>query len=87
MSDAKKVINVVSDNGAVMMSLEGFGRNGDRMSIKGSIMGAWSTDMYVDPQDAVTMFGLLLNRQVIGYVLSLPFLLLKKKWQAKTAES
>jgi hypothetical protein len=74
----KNRVEIVSEQGSVMMSLEEFGREGNRMTVQGSVMGAWSTRMYVSPQDAWKLFGLLLRWQVIGYILSLPYLLIKK---------
>lgn len=80
MSDKKiKGVHIVSDQGAEMMTLEKFGRDGDRMIVQGSLMGAWSSTMFVDPADVLPMIGLLLNWQIIGYMLSLPWILIKNK--------
>ena len=80
MTDSNnKGVHIVSDQGAAMMTLESIGRDGDRMTVQGALMGAWSTRMYVNPQDAWNLIGLLFKWQVIGYIISLPFLLMKKR--------
>lgn len=77
--EEKKGVHIVSEQGAAMMTLEGFGREGDLMSVQGALMGSWSTRMYVHPEEVLTMIGFLFNWQVIGYMLSLPFILLKRR--------
>jgi hypothetical protein len=78
-ADAVKGVHIISDQGAEMMTLEKFGRDGDRMTVQGSLMGAWSSTMFVDPADVFPMIGLLLNWEVIGYMFSLPWILMKNK--------
>jgi len=74
-----KFVHIVSEEGADMMTLEKFGRDKDRLTVQGALMGAWSATMYVGPQDAWKMIGMLLNLKLIGYFLSLPFILLRQK--------
>lgn len=79
----KKGVHVVSDTGAEMMTLEKFGRNGDLMTVQGALMGSWSAVMFVAPEEVPRMIGLLFNWQVIGYMLALPFILLKRRLSRK----
>lgn len=74
-------VNVVSETGSPMMTLESFGREGDKMTIQGALMGSWSSKMYVAPEEVLPMIGLLLKWDVIGYMLSLPVILLRRKFQ------
>ncbi len=77
--NSEKKVHIVSEAGADMMTLESFGREGDLMTVQGALMGSWSAKMYVKPEEVPQMIGLLLNRQVIGYILSLPFILIKRR--------
>lgn len=79
--ETKKGVHIVSEQGAAMMTLEGFGRDGDLMSVQGALMGSWSTKMFVYPEEVLTMIGFLFNWQVIGYMLSLPYILIRRRHQ------
>jgi hypothetical protein len=68
-----------------MLGLLSIGREGDKMMVGGSLMGAWPTKFYMEPEDVVTAVGIMLNRQVIGYVLSLPFIISRRKREKKRA--
>lgn len=72
-------VHIISDAGADMMTLESFGREGDLMTVQGALMGSWSAKMYVKPEEVPNMIGLLLNWHVIGYLFSLPFILIKRR--------
>ncbi len=76
---SSKAVHIISDTGADMMTLENFGRDGDMMTVQGALMGAWSTKMFIKPEDIPNMIGLLFNGPVIGYMLSIPFILMKRK--------
>jgi hypothetical protein len=82
----KKGVHIVSEQGAAMMTLEGFGREGDLMTVQGALMGSWSTRMMVYPEEVLTMIGFLFNWQVIGYMLSLPYILIKRRIKKTAAE-
>jgi hypothetical protein len=80
---AKQVAQVISESGSVMMAIEGISREGDRLAVKGSVIGSWPSKMYVNLKDTLNMAKLILTPQVILYILSLPFLALKRKWREK----
>lgn len=81
---AKKTVEVVNEKGGTMMSVRQIGRDGNYMTVVGSLMGAWESTMYVSPEDVVRMIGLVMNRKAIGYVLTLPIILYKyRKSQEK----
>lgn len=78
--EKKKGANIVSDKGTTMLALESMGRDGDRLIFVGRMMGAWSSKMYMDPEDAWRLGGMMLkNRQLIGYIISLPFILRRRR--------
>lgn len=71
--------HIISDLGADMMTLESIGREGDRMTVQGALMGAWSTTMYVGPEDAWKLVRMILKPAVLGYMLSLPLILWRQR--------
>jgi hypothetical protein len=76
----KKEARIVSDKGTTMLALESMGREGDRIVFVGRMMGAWSSKMYMGPEDAWRLGGMMLkNRQLIGYIFSLPCILWKNR--------
>lgn len=76
----KKPICIVNEGGVTVMALNSMGREGDRIVIEGRMMGAWPSQMYISPEDAWRMVGIMIkNRAIIGYVFSLPFILLKRR--------
>lgn len=82
MSDEdKKYVNVINEKGGAMMTMQQFGREGDQMTVVGSLMGAWASTMYINPEDIPRMIKLLCNWTVIGYMLSLPYLLIKRRFK------
>jgi len=78
--DKKKAVCIVSDKGATMMALERMGRDGDNIVIVGRMMGQWGAKMYMSPEDAWRMGGMMIrNRQLVGYIISLPFILRRRR--------
>jgi|APFre7841882654_1041346.scaffolds.fasta_scaffold231918_2 hypothetical protein len=76
----KEACCIVSDKGTTMMALESMGRDGDNIVMVGRMMGAWSSKMYMSPEDAWRMGGMMIkNRQMIGYIISLPFILRRRR--------
>jgi len=68
-----KLAEVTDESGSTLLTMRKIGIEGNRMTVVGSLMGAWETTMYVEPQDVCRVIKLILNWNVIGYVLSLPF--------------
>lgn len=82
-NEESKFAHVINAEGAPMMTMQRMGREGDRMVIEGSLMGAWASVMYMEPEEMWPMIKLLLKWQVIGYMCSLPFILIKRRIQKK----
>jgi hypothetical protein len=82
---AKGPVRIISDTGTEMMTLESFGREGLRMTVRGAVMGAWPSTMYMEPQDVGRLVRLFVHPQVLGYILLLPFLLLRRRRQARAS--
>jgi len=76
--DKKKGVHIVSKTGSPMMTLEAVGREGDSLTMQGALMGSWSSKMYLAPEELLPMLGLLLRWELMGYVFSLPFILIRR---------
>lgn len=76
---------VLNEAGTTVMALNNIRREGDRLVINGTLMGAWPSDMYVEAKDIVRTIGRLLSWPVIGLVVSLPYIRWRERRQEKTA--
>lgn len=84
--EEKKPVCIVNEAGATVMDVNSMGREGDKIVIEGRMMGAWPSQMYVSPEDAWRMVGMMIkNRAIIFYAFSLPFILLKRR-KGKTGQ-
>jgi len=75
----KKPANIYSDEGKVLVSVTSITKEGDQLKMEGKLMGAWDAVMYVPGDMAVSMVKLMLNRSVISYIFSLPWILKRQK--------
>jgi len=83
--ESKDAIHVVNDKGATMMAMNSLKRDGDQLNINGILMGAWPTDMFVDPENVAKLIKLIFKTpSVILYVLSLPIIL--PRWRKAKRE-
>jgi hypothetical protein len=65
--------NIINDSGNALMSIKSLSRDGDRVKIRGSLLGQWDTDMYMEPDQLVNAIQIALNSpELIAYVLDLP---------------
>jgi hypothetical protein len=81
-SDAgRPPVQIRNDEGtSVVMAMSGMRRSGDQLVISGTLMGAWPSDMVVQPPDVARLVGLVLRSpSVIGYVLTLPTI--SRRWR------
>lgn len=72
-------VHIISETNADMMTLESFGREGDMLTVQGALMGSWSAKMFVKPEEVPLMIKMLINKEVIGYMLSLPWILKRRR--------
>ena len=86
-AEKNKSVNLVSVTGVNLMSLEGIERDKDRLSVRGSFMGAVPIAMYIQPDEIWKMLGLLLKPKLIGYFFCLPFILLAQKLNKKQIQA
>lgn len=80
----EKPVRIVNEQGKTVMSMNSVGREGDRLAINGVMMGAWPADMYVGPEDFLSMLKMVLRKPaVIGYVFQLPFILRRTRAETR----
>lgn len=78
--DEFKAIRIVNEKGMTTMEINGFGRHGDDIVIEGKLMGAWPSEMYMNPEETWRMLGMLLkNFALVMYVICLPFIIMKRR--------
>ena len=78
-TDNSKGVRILSEEGGEMITLEAFGTEGNKITVQGALMGAWSTKMYIYPKDALKLLGFIFNLKLIVYFFRLPFILAKDK--------
>ena len=79
MEDNNKGANFYSDTGQPVLTMKSIYRERDSLVMRGALMGAWDSKIYIKPRELVKMLGMILKPGIIGYVLSLPFLLMRSK--------
>lgn len=79
-------LTIISDKGSPMMIVQKVKRKGDSLEITGQMMGAWPSKMYISLEEFKNLFPMLLNFDVITYVLLYPFFLLGRALRGSKAE-
>ena len=64
----EKTCKVVNDEGSTMIELSGVRVENDRLVVTGALMGAWETDMFVDPESIKAAVGLVDVPAVLKYL-------------------
>jgi hypothetical protein len=74
MGDKNPVVaKVTNDKGATMLSVKSLDRDGDRIKVVGSLLGAWDSEMFIEPEELLNVVQMVMNQPVIiKYVLDLP---------------
>ena len=75
--DESKRALFYSDTGQVVLGMKSIGRDGDNLVMVGKLMGAWDSNIVIPPAAIVRTIAIMLNWSVVGYLLSLPYLLIK----------
>ncbi len=71
-------LRIVSDQGTSVIDVEQMDKAGDRLRMKGTLVGQFETQVYVGPADFYRMFRLLLfGPSALGFVLLSPLLWVK----------
>ena len=73
-----KGANFYSDIGEPVLTMKTLYREKNFLVMRGELMGAWDSKIYIPPRELVKMFGMVLKPAVIWYILCLPVHLLRK---------
>lgn len=79
LSNESKGANFYSDTGQPVLTMKSLYREKDSLVMRGALMGAWDSKIYIHPDELVKMLGILVKPAIIWYILSLPF----KLWRYK----
>jgi hypothetical protein len=55
---AEKVAKIVNAEGGIMLEIKGIRIEDGRVVVRGALMGAWDTDMYLDAEDVKAAIGM-----------------------------
>lgn len=76
MADEAIAANIVNDSGKPLMSLKALSRDGDKLVVRGSLLGQWDTDMYMTPDQLINAVQIVMNSpEVLSYIMDLPGIL------------
>jgi hypothetical protein len=76
--NTRKGANFYSDTGEPVLTMKALYREKNFLVMRGTLMGAWDSKIYIPPRELVKMLVMALKPAVIWYVLCLPVHLLRK---------
>lgn len=74
-------MKVVLAAGDPAIVVESIGIEGDRLCVRGRLLGTMQARMYVGPKEILGLAGLALRGNVILYLLLLPFFYVRRAWR------
>ena len=69
-NEAKREAVIVNEDGATMMEIKGLRVEGDRIVVRGALMGAWDTDMYLGVDDVRAAVAMAPIGQLVEYAMN-----------------
>ena len=72
---------LVHSRGDLQMSIEGLHIEGDKLCINGK-MGIWNAQIFLLPEEVAAIVGFLLQPQIAGYMVRLPWRLRRGRHSA-----
>ena len=82
-----RTIKMLSDMNTTMMEVERVDRADDRLMVTGIMMGNFPTEIFLDPDDLLTMVAMHLRPSPLSFVLGLPYFWLRRYWQREENQS
>lgn len=73
-------VKVVLATGDPAMIIDSISREGDRLCVRGRLLGTMQARMYVGPKEFLALAGLALRGSFLWYLLLLPFFYLRRAW-------
>ncbi|MBI4514329.1 MAG: hypothetical protein HY699_00725 [Deltaproteobacteria bacterium] len=80
-------VKMVSDMDTTMMEVEQVDRVGDRLMIKGTMMGSFPADIYIEPQALLGLLLMHLRPAPLSFVFGLPYFWLRCYWRREENRS
>ena len=77
-------IQILNEDGSSVLDLEGIEKAGDRLRVKGRLMGSFSTNMYVDATGLYRMLRMLIKPSTIAFVLLSPIYWLRDFYRSRS---
>ena len=71
-------VKVVLGSGDPAIVVDSISREGDRLCVRGRLLGTMQAKMYVGPKEVLALAGLALRGSVLVYLLLLPFFYLRR---------
>lgn len=65
--ETRKSAVIVNDEDSVMMEITGVRVEGDRLLVRGALMGAWEADMYMDIDSIKAAVGLIDIAEIMDF--------------------
>ena len=69
-NEAKREAVIVNEDGATMMEIKGLRVEGDRIVVRGALMGAWDADMYLGVEDVRAAIAMAPIGQLVEYAMN-----------------
>jgi len=79
-----KGIQILNEDGSSVLDLEGIEKTGDRLCMKGRLMGSFSTNMYMDATGFYRMLRMLIRPSTIAFALLSPVYWLRGFYRSRS---
>jgi len=79
-----KGIRILNEDGSSVLDLEGIEKAGDRLCMKGRLMGSFSTNMYIDATGFYRMLRMLIRPSTIVFALLSPVYWLRDFYRSRS---
>lgn len=76
-SASAKTINILNEDGTSLLGLQSVSKAGDRLCMKGKLMGSFDTKMYLNAGGLYQMLGLMMGKAVLLFLLLSPWYWIK----------
>jgi len=79
-----KGIQILNEDGSSVLDLEGIEKAGDRLRMKGRLMGSFSTNMYLDATGFYRMLRMIIRPSTIVFALLSPVYWLRNFYRSRS---
>ncbi|MBO4364761.1 MAG: hypothetical protein J5804_00525 [Eggerthellaceae bacterium] len=68
VNENKKACIVVNKDGNTLITMKGLRAEGDKLVLRGALLGQWDTDMYVTIDSIKALIGLVDFKEILGFL-------------------